>query len=40
MLPITHAALVNHKIAAHILRADDLAGVHVPESSALTAAWR
>ncbi len=40
MLPITHAGLVNPKIAVHILRADNLAGVHAPESPALTAAWR
>jgi pimeloyl-ACP methyl ester carboxylesterase len=40
MLPITHAGLVNSKIAAHIMRADHLSGIYAPESSALTAAWR
>ena len=40
MLPITHAQLVNPVIAAHILGADDLSGVHAQRGSALRAAWR
>jgi pimeloyl-ACP methyl ester carboxylesterase len=40
MLPITHAGLVNPKIAAHILRADDVSGLFARQEPPLTAAWR
>jgi pimeloyl-ACP methyl ester carboxylesterase len=40
MLPITHAAIVNPEIAAHILRADDVSGLFPRETPPLTAAWR
>lgn len=40
MLPITHAGLVNPKIAAHILRADDVSGLFAQTNPPLTAAWR